>query len=90
MERGKLFVGKKLTNEEFLKRLKEKVPTLEPLEKYIKSDISIKFKCNICNTEFYNSPIHILGSRRQGCPTCYHNRQKPQKKILKIAQKRTI
>lgn len=69
-------MGKKLTNEEFLKRLKEKAPTLEPLEKYIRSDVSIKFKCNICNTEFYNSPIHILGTRRQGCPTCYHNRQK--------------
>lgn len=72
-------MGKKLTNEEFRKRLSEKAPTLEPLEKYIKSDISIKFKCNTCGTEFYNSPIHILGTRKQGCPVCYHNRQKTSK-----------
>lgn len=72
-------MGKKLTNEEFLKRLNQKVPTLEPLEKYIKSDVSIKFKCNVCNAEFCNSPIHILGTRNQGCPICYHNRQRTPK-----------
>ena len=69
-------MSKRLTNEEFLKRLKEKAPNLEPLEKYIKSDISIKFRCYICGTEFCNSPIRILGARKQGCPDCYHNKQK--------------
>ncbi len=72
-------MGKKLTNEEFLKRLKEKAPTLEPLEEYIKSDVSIKFKCNVCNTEFRNAPIRILGTRNQGCPVCFYNKQRISK-----------
>ena len=66
----------KLTNEEFLKRLKEKAPTLEALEEYVKSDISIKFKCTVCGHVFYNTPIRILGTRNQGCAKCYHNTQK--------------
>lgn len=75
-------MSKKLTNEEFLRRLKEKAPDLKPLEDYIKSDVSIKFKCNICGTEFKNSPIRILGTRNQGCPGCFYNKQKQLKKIF--------
>lgn len=64
---------KKLTNEEFIKRLEEKAPTLEPLEEYIKSDVSIDFRCKVCGTIFHNSPIRILGTRNQGCPICHYN-----------------
>lgn len=67
---------KKLTNEEFLKRIKNKCPTIEPLEEYIKSEVPIKFKCKVCGNEFSNTPIRILGTRNQGCAVCYHNRQK--------------
>lgn len=71
-----MFTGRKLTNEEFIKRVKEIAPTIEPLDKYVRMDVSIGFKCKICGSEFRNSPNNILGSRKQGCPNCYHNKQK--------------
>lgn len=66
---------KKLTNEEFLEVMKNKKPTIIPLEEYRGSTSSIDFKCDICGRIFHNVPIRILGTRNQGCPQCYHGRQ---------------
>ena len=64
---------KKLTNEEFLERIRTKKPTLIPMEEYVDASTPIKFKCNVCGHTFHNSPSRILGTRNQGCAKCYHN-----------------
>lgn len=72
-------MGRKFTNEEFIKRLNDNKPNIIPLEEYKGSNVSIYFKCNTCGKIFKNSPIHILGTRNQGCPNCYHQKQRMDK-----------
>lgn len=62
---------KKITNEEFVNKMKMLRPDLTPLEEYVSATTSIKFKCNKCGHVFQNSPSRILGTRNQGCPKCY-------------------
>lgn len=69
-------MARKLTNEEFVNKMKINKPTLIPLEKYINAGTSIKFECSICGYVFKNSPSRILGKRNQGCKCCYNDRQK--------------
>lgn len=77
--RSVIIIGKKLTNEEFIKRLSENECDVTPLEEYKRSDVSIYFKCNKCGAIFKNSPIRILGTRNQRCPNCYHLKQRMNK-----------
>lgn len=66
------------TNEEFLQALNIKHPGLYiPLESYVNSCTKIKFKCNICNNEFYMQPNMILAG--QGCPQCARLKMGPRK-----------
>ena len=53
---------------------------------YVKSSIKVKIRCNICNTEFWQTPNNHLNG--QGCPKCNvlenHKKQlKPQSQFLK-------
>lgn len=62
---------KKLTNKEFLQRLKElDRDDIEPLEEYNGRKTKILFRClkPDCDKEFYATPDHILGG--EGCPIC--------------------
>ena len=58
----------RLSNEEFLEKLKVKNETIEALDKYERSNIKIKFKCKICGYIWEATPNHIL--RGTGCPMC--------------------
>lgn len=66
-------MAKKVSNEEFIEKMKNQKPTLVPLEKYIDNKTSIMFKCVVCGNTFKNAPVKILGSRNQGCHRCYSN-----------------
>lgn len=63
-----------MTNEEFLKRLKEINPNIIPLEKYINNGMKIKCKCSTHDYIWYVTPNKLL-TRRTGCPKCcsYNN-----------------
>lgn len=66
------------TNEEFLQALNIKHQGLyTPLESYVNNCTKIKFKCNICNNEFYMQPNMILAG--QGCPQCARLKMGPRK-----------
>lgn len=75
---------RKKTNEEFLALMDKKKPNIMPLEKYIKGNVPIGFKCKICGHIFHNSPDKILGTRNQGCAKCYADSLKMPKEKFKI------
>lgn len=65
-------MGRKLTNEEFLQKLKDLGrDDLEPLEQYIGTHTKIKFRCTKpeCGHEWYMEP-NCVTSMGQGCPKC--------------------
>lgn len=59
---------RKRTNEEFESLLKEKNPTIIPLEKYVKKDEKILCRCSVCAHEWKVTPGSII--RGSGCPNC--------------------
>lgn len=75
---------RKLSNQEFLSKLKEKNINYIPLEEYKGSFTKILMKCNKCNTEFSITPNKLFCGR--GCPKCAninkvaHRKGKTQKK----------
>ena len=56
------------TNDEFKKQLHELRPTITALEPYVKSNIKIKVRCNVCGYEWYSRPSTLL--YRSGCKEC--------------------
>ena len=65
-------MGRKLTNEGFLQKLKDLGRNdLEPLEEYAGTHTKIKFKCTKpeCGNEWYMEPNCVI-SMGQGCPRC--------------------
>ena len=64
---------KKLTNDEFLKRLKNKNIKYIPLEEYQGYEVKIKWAC-LKNTKhiFEATPLNVFGGR--GCPYCSHHK----------------
>ena len=74
----------KLTNEEFLKRMKKINPNIIILDTYINSTTKISCKCTVCDNRWKASPSKLLNNR--GCPKCGINRQRQtflQNKIKK-------
>lgn len=59
-----------LTNEEFIKRLKNVNDHVEPLEPYINFDTKIWFRCTIHDCNFQSSPRSFLDKKKRGCPKC--------------------
>lgn len=56
------------TDEEFVKELKEKFPTILPLERYQGSHHKIKYRCLSCGYEHSATPTNLLTG--YGCPNC--------------------
>ena len=56
------------TNEDFLKELNVVNSNIVPLEEYSGICKKIKFKCLICNNEWYSTPNNLLHNK--GCPNC--------------------
>lgn len=62
--------SKKLTNDIFVKRLKDVNSDITPISEYINSTTKIKCRCNLCNKVIEMSPKVLL--RGQGCWQCGH------------------
>jgi len=61
---------KKLTNKQFLEKLKEKHGLkLIPLEEYSLSNVKIKIKCEK-NHIFEAAPLHLISKNPTNCPIC--------------------
>lgn len=60
---------RKLTQEEFNKRVEEINHNITPLEQYKNITTPIKFKCNICNYEWKTIPRNVLNVDIS-CPKC--------------------
>ena len=59
---------RKKTQEEFIKELELKNPTIKCIDTYKTIHEKIKFKCDICGYEWFDSPAHVLNGR--GCHRC--------------------
>lgn len=68
---------RRLTNEEFLKRLKVKNKNVDVLSKYTGALNKVKCKCKICNNIWYITPANLLDGH--GCSIC--NNSKGEKEI---------
>ena len=73
---------KRLTHEQFIDRLSLINPDITPLEKYIKGEDKITFKCNRCGKTFRSRPRAILEG--EGCPWC--TKSKKEKIIQKFLE----
>lgn len=59
---------RKLTNDEFVKRVANINPNIKTLEQYKGSHIKIKCECNQCHYCWSSAPTNLL--QGQGCPNC--------------------
>ena len=59
----------RMSDDEFIDRLKVVNPEVEPMEKYINSKTKISCRCKNCNNIWKVSPNHLLNSK-SGCPVC--------------------
>lgn len=62
---------KKKTHEEYVAELKEKNPTIIPIEKYVNSSSKSLHKCLVCGNEWKVKPAQLL--RGHACPKCAKN-----------------
>lgn len=62
-------MGKLLTHEEFVERLKKKHPNIQVLSEYVNSKVPIKVKCLNDGFEFSRRPDQLL-RLKNGCPVC--------------------
>lgn len=77
---------KKLSQEEFEKRVHDKFPKIEVLGEYINMDTAIKCKCHECNHVWEPKPDSVTNGA--GCPECYKKadadkKRKPEEVFLK-------
>lgn len=69
------------TNEQFLKELSEKHPTLTALEEYVNGRTKIHLLCNICGEVMYVQPLSLYMGH--GCSNCWGNRKKTQDEFVR-------
>ncbi len=67
-------MGKKLTNEEFIQRIKNVNPNIEIVDNYINAKTKIKCRCLKCNYVWTAFPDNLY--RGHGCPKCIGNIKK--------------
>lgn len=63
---------KRMTHEEYVKKVAICNPNIEVVGEYIDSKTPISHKCKIDDTEWMAKPANILYGK--GCPTCAHNK----------------
>lgn len=72
--------SRRLTNEQFLEKMKIIKPDFEVLEKYILHQVKIKFRHKVCGTIFSATPNNMLHKNYGGCPVCgQENRTKTKR-----------
>lgn len=74
----------KLTNEDFVKKLKEHNENIICLDEYINIDEKLRFKCLVCGYEWITTPYTILSSKKNaGCAKCSKVAKKTNDDFLK-------
>ena len=82
--------GVKLTNEKFLKRVKDLVDNeYTLLEEYVNTHIKLKVRHNKCGNVYYVAPNNFINGDRR-CPLCNKNSSKGEKKIKKWLEDHNI
>ena len=77
-------MGKKLTNEEFLKRFNAKYKgRIVALTEYVKYATKIKFKCNECGDIFYAKGYDML-QYKYGCANCNGNKKRTREEFVEL------
>lgn len=77
----------RLSQKEFKNKLYEKNKNIKIIDKYVKSNIKIKFYCEECKNYFYIEPGTLLYNDGK-CPIC--GASKGEKKIIKYLQDNKI
>lgn len=78
-----------MTNEEFIAKLSDiSDNSITPLEHYVKSNIKILCKCNVCGNEWRVVPNSLM--RGTGCPNCNRRTSHLQKKVDKFLKEMNI
>ena len=82
---------KRLTQEEFEKRVHERFPKIEVLGEYINMDTEVKCKCHECNHIWDPKPPSVITGA--GCPKCWKKadadkKRKPEDVFLKEVKKK--
>ena len=72
---------KKLTHEEFIRKLESKGIKITPLEEYINSSTKILCRCDKCGYKWKVKPNSILTGK--GCPQCNNHKYRTEKDFLK-------
>ena len=58
------------TEDEFLKEMHERFPTIRVLSKYIRIAVKVDFACDACGYHWTAIPDTILNNKNSGCPKC--------------------
>lgn len=76
-------MGKKLTNEEFIKRVQKHYDDrFTFLQKYINSKTKLKCRCNKCGVVFMAEPMSFMQGKG-GCRNCYGRKKRTTKSFQK-------
>lgn len=74
-EDEKIRLNRRLTQEEFLKRLKEQDIKIKPLDSYIKTSEKIRWQCDKYENHIWlATPNNVLKENGTGCPYCSGNK----------------
>ena len=80
-------MSKKMTQEQFEKKLEIVNPNIKVLGMYMKNNIPIECECKICGYRWQPRPSNILGSKNKkpcGCPKCsLKNRTRTTEQFIK-------
>lgn len=79
-------IRRRKTNEQFLKELSEKHPTLEALEEYVTNRQKIHLRCKVCGYILYVQPLSLYSGH--GCGNCGGTRKKTHEEFVKIMEEK--
>ena len=66
-------LSKRMSQEEFERRVAVSNPSIEVRSPYIKTGVKVKARCKECGHEWMANPVHL--SRGHGCPVCWNKRR---------------
>ena len=72
---GEIRMNRRLTQEEFLRRLEKQNITMKPLDPYIKNDVNIRWQCDKYEDHIWlATPNNVLKENGTRCPFCSGNK----------------
>lgn len=63
-------IANRRTEDEFLKEMRERFPTIHVLSKYVRVAVKVDFACDVCGYHWTAIPDTILNNKNSGCPKC--------------------